>query len=150
VMITRFPHPGGRRYVTLAALILPLAIVVGCSDEQPTTSPPADSPAAAVAASPRERLTRRLALALADPAVRQDLADRLHRSSAPEGKLQFQALTRTADQQLLARLATVGEGGMAALLADLDAARGLEVYLPVPAHRAAWSGDDHLLVATVG
>lgn len=128
---------------------LALVAVVACSDQPPP--PPtltADSPAAAPPPA-RERLAARLAVALADPDVRADLAARFSGSHAPEGKLQFQALTRTGDQQLLARLARAGDGSMATLLEDLDAARGLEIYLPVPAQRAAWQGGEEFLVGTL-
>lgn len=145
-------QPCARRLSGLA-LLLVLALGGACTD-QPTTPTPAavgvPAPAPTPAAqSPRERLAARLALALADPSTRAEFAARLAASHAPEGKLQFQALTRTADRQLLTRLATAGDGGMATLLADLDAARGLEVYLPVPAHRKVWQGDPHFLVATL-
>src|SRR5690606_12584480 len=66
------------------------------------------------------------------------------------GKLQFQALMRADGSRLLARLAAGGGGSVADLLADLDAARGLELYLPVEDHRAAWQGDTHFLVGTIG
>ncbi|HET9066321.1 MAG TPA: hypothetical protein VFN22_10930 [Gemmatimonadales bacterium] len=128
--------------------ILLLTTIVACS-EHPT--PPPTAPAAPADAPPpaRERLAARLAVALADPVLRADLATRFDASHAPEGKLQFQALARTGDRLLLARLAAAGDGSMATLLADLDAARGLELYLPVPAQRAAWQGSDAYLVGTL-
>lgn len=125
-----------------------LGAVVACSESTPTPAA-LDGPPVTVPVPARERLAARLAVALDDPAVRASLADRFAHSHAPEGKLQFQALVRTADRQLLARLASVGGGTMAELLADLDAARGLELYLPVPAHREAWHGGEEFLVATL-
>ncbi|MEO8479251.1 MAG: hypothetical protein ABI542_06405 [Gemmatimonadota bacterium] len=128
--------------------ILLLATVVACSDH-PTPSPTAASSPAPAPLPARERLAARLAVALADPALRADLAAKFAASHAPEGKLQFQALARTGDRQLLARLAAAGDGRMTTLLADLDAARGLEIYLPVAAQRAAWQGGEAFLVGTL-
>ncbi len=137
---------------SLAPLLAVLA-VVACSDREPITlTPPPDAAAAPVASSSRnarERLAQRLAVALADPALRTEFARRFAASDAPEGKLQFQALARADGNRLLARLATNGSSSIAELLGDLDAARDLEVYLPVPAHRAAWQGDAEFLVATI-
>lgn len=137
-----------RRLLCCTAFLLGLAACQG--DDAPT--PTAPTPAAAtqtVATSPRERLALRLAVALADPATRAALKRRLDASHAPEGKLQFQALAR-ADQGLLLASLARGGGSVAELLADLDAARPLEVYLPVASHRAAWQGDAGVLVATIG
>jgi hypothetical protein len=126
-------------------------VVAACSDHAPLTpaGPPTDV-ATNAATSARERLAARLAVALADPELRQEFVDRFAASDAPEGKLQFQALARADNQRLVAQLATGSPTGVAEMLADLDAARDLEVYLPVPAHRESWHGDANLLVATIG
>lgn len=133
-------------------LLLVLLSAAACGErELPTTTAPAGPPTAAAPASPRaarERLAQRLATALADPAVRSAFERRLAASRAPEGKLQFQALTHADQGALLTALAAHGNESTADLLADLDQARALEVYLPVEAHRAAWHGDPNLLVAT--
>ncbi|MGH7581663.1 MAG: hypothetical protein ACREL5_00385 [Gemmatimonadales bacterium] len=130
----------------------------GCSESgvtpaltAPTTpTTPTTAPAANTARAARERLTRTLALALADPATRAAVKRRLDESNAPEGKLQFQALARTDGDALLVSLARAGAATTADLVADLDAARRLELYLPVPAQRAAWHGGEDFLVATIG
>ncbi|HRP08831.1 MAG TPA: hypothetical protein PLL69_10130, partial [Gemmatimonadales bacterium] len=101
------------------------------------------------AAAARERLASRLAVALADPALRADFARRFAQSDAPEGKLQFQRLARADGNRLLTMLATRGGGTVREMLDDLVAARDLEVYLPVQAHRAAWNGGEEYLVATL-
>lgn len=140
-------------------LLLPVVAVLAfaaCADRDLPTAAPSRAPAPptadgeTAAATPRERLAFRLARALDDPATRQQLFDRLQRSTAPEGKVQFQALARLDGSRLLAQLARAGATSAAELLADLDAARGLELYLPVEAHRAAWRGDAEFLVATAG
>ncbi|MBA2292356.1 MAG: hypothetical protein H0W15_07870 [Gemmatimonadales bacterium] len=130
--------------------ILLLALATACADRDlPSTAvPPADAaPAGTSAAAARERLAERLAIALRDPATRAALKQKLDRSRAPEHKLQFQALARAEAAKLLASLAT-GSTSIDAVLADLDQARHLELYLPVESHRAAWQGDEQFLVAT--
>jgi|CXWL01.1.fsa_nt_gi hypothetical protein len=138
-----------RRLLCSTAFLFGLVACHGDDATAPTLAPPAGT-ATTVAASPRERLALRLAVALADPATRAALARRLDASRAPEGKLQFQALARADQGVLLASLARGGNTSLAELLGDLDAARPLELYLPVEAHRTAWHGDAALLVATIG
>jgi len=137
-----------RRFLPLFAIVLAAA----CTEPNlPSISDPvvtASSPSAPRVA--RERLAERLARALADPAVRASLKQRLDASRAPERKLQFQALARADQAVLLAALTRSIPGSVQDVLADLNAAHGLEVYLPVAAHRAEWSGDDDFLVATIG
>jgi hypothetical protein len=132
--------------------LIALAALAACADRDLPTTPPTALPtdASGGVSNARERLAARLAVALADPVTRNELVDRLAASTAPEGKLQFQALVRADGSRLLARLAASGGTSVAELLADLDAARGLELYLPVEAHRAAWNGDTHFLVGTIG
>ena len=133
--------------VTLAALVA----LAACADPDLPTSPPGTAPVGTLdgVTTPRERLAARLAVALADPAMPREVVARFAASTAPEGKLQFQALMRADGSRLLAKLAADGRGSVADLLADLDAARGLELYLPVEAHRAAWQGDVRFLVGTI-
>lgn len=137
-----------RRLSCLTVLVL----LGACADHDTPTLPRTPSNTATsnalVARTPRERLAHHLAVALADPATRASLTRRLERSHAPEGKLQFQALVRADDGALLAALARSGAVSAADLLADLTAARHLEIYLPVAAHRAEWHGSANYLVAT--
>jgi hypothetical protein len=135
------------------SILVPLTAALAlasCGERSPVTHATDDplvvTPAHATAA--RERLAARLAVALADPVLRTDLATRFATSTAPEGKLQFQQLARLEGNHLLARMAG-SSGAVADLLADLQAARDLELYLPVPAQRAAWQGDAGVLVATI-
>ncbi len=133
-------------------LLLCLATLAGvaCSD-QPTTPVNARAPVSQDAArNARERLARTLAVAMADPATRSAIKRRLDASNAPEGKLQFQALMHANEGSLMASLVRASASTPTELLADLDAARGLELYLPVAAQRAAWTGDAKFLVGTVG
>ncbi len=131
----------------LPFLLLVIA-AAGCVDRDLPTTPPASGTEtrAQATGSARERLAERLAIAMRSPGFRSSLKQKLDRSRAPEGKLQFQALARADHAVLLAGLA--GGGTVADVLADLDAASGLELYLPVESHRAAWRGDANLIVAT--
>ena len=122
-----------------------------CSDRSVPTVASANTAARSNApAAARERLAKALAVALGDPATRAAVKHRLDGSNAPEGKVQFQALVRSGQTSLLAALARASAQAPSELLSDLDAARGLELYLPVPAQRAAWPGDARFLVATIG
>ena len=134
---------------TLLVPLLAALAVAACGEQPPTATLPADPAAPAPTASAaRERLAARLAVALADEGLRHEFATRFAESTAPEGKLQFQALARAEGSRLLLELAASSGGSLGDLLADLDAARCLEVYLPVPSHRAAWQGNADYLVAT--
>jgi hypothetical protein len=134
----------------LMALAAALALT-GCTDH---TSPDLrteaaqasrDSPGAA-----RERLARRIAVALADDRFRAQLKEDLDRSPVREGKLHLQRYLSSSQAHATGQIArSTGESNAAV---ELDARRAppLELYLPVPAHRAAWTGSDHILVATAG
>lgn len=141
----------------LAVLAL-LAGAAGCSDRadqgptapsghrQPTAAA-AEQSAASVERAARERLARRLALALADPGFRSYVKSALDRSSVREHKLHFQRFLHGSGDAL-ASLAKAGGEAESAVDADARAATALELYLPVPAHREAWQGGENILVAT--
>src|SRR5690606_3067057 len=122
--------PGGS--IMSRSLLVPLTaalLVAACSDHSPAPlTLPGNSSAADASTNARERLAARLAMALADPALRQEFAQRFATSDAPEGKLQFQSLARADGNRLIASMASRGEGSVGELLADLQAARDLEVY----------------------
>ena len=96
----------------------------------------------------QERLARRTAVALADPAFRGYLKEALDRSPVREHKLHFQRLLDRPDRRAVAALARAGREPESAVEADARSVGGLELYLPVPAQRAAWRGGAGLLVAT--
>src|SRR5256886_12018244 len=130
-----------------------LALLVGglaCSDRTPGTGPapgPAggSSPGSSATGSPAppappEQLARGLALALADPAFRAPVHAQLAGSPYREHKLPFQRFLAADGGIALAALAR-GAGRAASDVArDADRAIPLEMYLPVPAHRRAWTG----------
>ena len=95
-----------------------------------------------------DRLTRRLARALADPAFRQSIKNEIDRSPFREHKLQLQSFLRASNRRALREVARLSGTTEATVEADANATIPLEVYLPVRAHRAAWAGGPELLVAS--
>jgi hypothetical protein len=135
---------------TLRSLLLAAALPVAACTDRAGPEPAAErlqaSPEFASAA--RERLARRVALALRDERFRAQLKADLDRSPVREGKLHFQRYLAASQGRAAAALArAAGEPGNA-VSRDAGRAPALELYLPVPAHRAAWSGDERVLVAT--
>jgi len=96
----------------------------------------------------QEHLARRVALALADPAFRAAIKAEFDRSPVIEHKLHFQRWLQSSDRRALTALARATHEPEAAVEADARSAPALEMYLPVPAHRAAWTGGENILVAT--
>src|SRR5256886_11556987 len=138
-----------------------LALLVGglaCSDRTSGTGPapgPAggSSPGSSATGSPAppappEQLARALALALADPAFRARVHAELDRSPYREHKLPFQRFLAADGGVALAALARRTGRPASDLAREADAAIPLEMYLPVPAHRHAWTRGANLLVAT--
>ena len=95
-----------------------------------------------------EALARRVALALRDSSFRAYVRTELDRSPFAEHKIQFQRFLRAEGARALDALAAAAGETPDAVAAEATAAVALEMYLPVPAHRAAWTGDADLLVAT--
>ncbi|MEO7138435.1 MAG: hypothetical protein ABI037_12020, partial [Gemmatimonadales bacterium] len=89
-----------------------------------------------------------VARALADPDFRAYVKDELDRSPFVEHKLQFQRFLTRADRRALRQVARLSAEPESAVEADAAAAIPLEMYFPVPAHRAAWTGGPDILVAS--
>jgi hypothetical protein len=132
------------------------AIVAACDRPAPTanneetvnqseSSPAYDSPDERAV---MDRLARRLARALADPAFRANLKRELDRSPFVEHKLQLQTFLRGKDRQALKEVARLSASSDAEVEADANEAIPLEIYFPVPAHRAQWTGGPDVLVAS--
>src|SRR5882762_11663253 len=134
------------RSLAVAALLLALA----CTDRSVTPPPPDAIPAADVAPSPRrpEALARMVAKGLKNPAFRAYLKAQLDASPYREHKLQFETFLGANGSRALGEIAVENGATKNALESQAKAAIALEVYFPVPAHRAAWTGDEHVLVAT--
>ncbi|MBA3318785.1 MAG: hypothetical protein H0T50_11945 [Gemmatimonadales bacterium] len=135
------------RFMALAAA----AALAGCSDHTGPDAPPhiaeasRDTPAGA-----RERLARRIAVALADESFRTQLKQDLDRSPVREGKLHLQRYLSSFSARATDAVARVTGEASSVVALEARRAPALELYLPVPAHRSAWTGDDRILVATTG
>jgi len=118
------------------------AASTACSDRTPL-SPPGDAALAASAKAPQkpEKLTREFAKALKNPAFRAYVKAQLDASPFREHKLQFQTFLGANGRRALRYFEQGAEQ-------DAQGAIPLEIYFPVPAHRAAWTGDENVLVAT--
>src|SRR5213592_495072 len=139
--------PGGlmlNRSCAVAALLL----IAACSDRTVTT--PSEAPVAAIAANARrpEALARMVAKGLKNPAFRAYLKAQLDASPYREHKLQFETFLAANGSRALGEIAVENGTTKDALADEAKAAIALEVYFPVPAHRAAWTGDEQVLVAT--
>jgi hypothetical protein len=142
---------------TMCRNIIPLVAALaalgagGCGD-RPLPFTPDDSvtlaPAAGPPAEPREALAQQLARALKSPVVRAYLRAKLHASPFREQKLHFQHFLYADGGHALARIAAASDAPSGAVAIAAMRAIPLEVYLPVPEHRAAWMGDGRVLVAT--
>ncbi len=141
----------------LTFFVLLAGAAAGCS-ERPGSGPtaPADGAApianaaapAPAARAARERLARRMALALADARFRAYVKAQLDASPIREHKLQLQRFIDRPDHRALQALAAAGREPEAAVQSDARSAIPLEFYMPVPAHRASWRGGEDVLVAT--
>ena len=128
------------------------SLIAGACSDHPVALAPDESmtaaPIAGAPAEPREAMTRALALALRSPMLRAYLRAKLQTSRFREQKVQFQRFLHADGQHALLRIAAATATPPGAVAGTADAAIPLEVYLPVPAHRAAWQGDGRILVAT--
>lgn len=146
------------RHTSPAATLATVATLAGalaCSDRPSATAPgtagapnPVMVAGPAPAAAPPEHLARALALALADPGFRSDLKARLDASPHREHKLWFQHFLAAEHGRARDALARHAGRAPADLGREADTTIALELYLPVPAHRRAWTGGANVLVAT--
>jgi hypothetical protein len=139
--------------LTVCGLLL--AGATACVDRPATvaTDPRAPTESATVVATPQslrrpDRLARLFARALANPGFRTYVKAQLDSSPFPEHKIQLQTFLGARGRRALRDLAEQNGTTEADVQQEAGAAIPLEVYFPVAAHRAAWSGDEHVLVAT--
>ena len=118
---------------------------VATDDGTPGTGPVA---APGTAGTRPERLARLFAVALRSPGFRGYLKSQLDASPFPEHKIQLQRFLAAPDRRALRDVAELNGTTEADVEQEARAAIPLEVYLPVPAQRAAWNGDENVLVAT--
>ena len=136
--------------LTFGALALTAALAA-CDRSPPTAANEESAPSTpqySVERSAMDRLARKLARALTDPAFRSYLKSQLDHSPFPEHKLQLQKLLRQSDRQVLKEVARIGGSSEAELDKDLEEAIPLEIYFPVAQHRDQWDGGPNLLVAS--
>ena len=135
-------------------LVAGLCAVTACSEQRSPMSVAEESqvrpldPDREARRAPRERIARRVALALVDPEFRAYVRRSLDASPFVERKLPFSRFLSAEGSRAGAALARTDGSSAAALTADLTVAGRLEFYFPVPSHREAWQGGDELLVAT--
>jgi hypothetical protein len=135
------------RIIALTAVVS----VAGCADRAPVTAPPdpghGTTAALSIASKRPEALAKIVAQGLKNPAFRAYLKAQLDASPYREHKLQFQTFLAANGARALREMASENGVTQESIAADAKAAIALEVYIPVPAHRA-WTGDEHILVAT--
>ena len=129
--------------------VVALMLLAACTDRA-VTPPPTDTSLPAISANAKrpEALARMVATALKNPALRAYLRAQLEVSPYPEHKLQFQTFLAANGDRALRDVASQNRVSKEALADQAKSAIALEVYFPVPEHRAAWTGDEQLLVAT--
>jgi hypothetical protein len=136
--------------------VLVLAATLAACDRSPPTavhdddaSPP-DSPAERYLheRGAMDRLARRLARAMANPAFRSQLKTELDQSPFVEHKIHFQKFLERSDRRALKELARLSSSSEVEVYADARESIPLELYLPVPAHRTGWNGGAEVLVAS--
>jgi hypothetical protein len=137
--------------------ILALALLSACENREPTrpgeepgveAPNTSNSPGSATAErAAMDRLARRVAKALKDAEFRAALKLELDRSPFGEQKIHFQRFLSQSGGQAMDQLARLSGDAEAAIEEDAKAAP-LELYFPVPAHRAAWQGGTEVLVAS--
>jgi hypothetical protein len=137
---------------TLSLLAVLALWNAGACTDRPLASGPDGSltpaPGAGAQTEPREALARDLARALRSPILRAYVRAKLQASPFREQKVHFQRFLNADGQHALLRIAAENATPAAAVAGTADAAIPLELYMPVPAHRAAWIGDGRVLVAT--
>lgn len=140
--------------------ILGVLLALGACDDYQTTS--LDNPSAerqfrsrsgalvseTAMSDALDRVTREVALALADPVVRSLVFDALHASPYREHKLHFDTFLRANGAALVAKMAQARGQGAAVtnVLETLSEIRDLEFYMPVKEHFTKWDGGSDLIV----
>lgn len=148
----------------MATALLLLLAIHACSDDMSGPGTPTEPPArsqlmlqsSAGLAVPADRmeanlkeLTRGIAMALEDPALRGLVYSEFHSSPVREGKLHLRSFITGRGEDLLREVSLRTEVTQHAILQKLDSVFDLEFYMPVDAHRDQWDGGSDLLVATV-
>ena len=122
-------------------------LMAACTDRSVT---PPETPTATVTANPKrpEALAKLVAKGLKNPAFRAYLKAQLDASPYREHKLQLETFLAANNGRALREIAAENGITKETIAGEAKAAIALEVYFPVPEHRAAWTGDERVLVAT--
>ncbi|HEX8394264.1 MAG TPA: hypothetical protein VF665_18110, partial [Longimicrobium sp.] len=136
------------RFVAVAALSA-AAFLGACSDqsEAPLAAGDVTADRLSAEAPARERMAQLIALSLRDASVRALLLKATHNSPVAEGKLHVTTFLSGEGQPLLRAMSRASGLSLDEVSALAKAAGSMEIYLPVPAHRAAWTGGSDLQVA---
>lgn len=159
-------HPASHfRTLRLLAVVLVVNAVVACSDNSPIDSvtgpnapvnaefmsavlPNGTTPAASERQA-SEELARALAMALSDPQIRQEIKAALATSGIREGKLDFSSFIAGRGASILSKVTVLGVSNPVRLASLIRQVRGLELYMPVHAHRDAWKGGADVMVGVM-
>ena len=131
-----------------------LAAVAGCDRPEPTgprIEEGLSQPASTLERSQRgaaDRLARRFARALDDAGFRTFIKAELDGSPYVENKLHLQRFLSRGGRRAMREVARLSGDPESSVEADAQAAAALEIYFPVPRHRAEWSGGPNVLVAS--
>lgn len=132
-----------------------LVLAAACSGSELPTAPSRTTDAAAFSAKAtdhaisREALALRIAKALAQPGFRSYLFGAIGASAHPEGKILLSRFLAASNGRGFRELAAAG-GQLFVPAAEQLAAETIELYVPVPSHRASWRGGPDILVGTIG
>jgi hypothetical protein len=128
--------------------VVALLLIAACSDRAVT--PPSEAPMVAMTINAKrpEALAKMFAKGLKNAAFRAYLKAQLNASPYREHKLEFETFLTANEGRALREIAAENGTTKDALESQAKAAIALEVYFPVAAHRAAWTGDEQVLVAT--
>jgi hypothetical protein len=140
----------------LTALALATVMLAVACDRTPVSPPSTDSDLSPVAVGPSgqpagarpDRLARLFARALANPAFRAYVKAQLDASPYREQKLQLQTFLGANNGRALRQIAAENGAREDDVASEATRAIALEIYIPVAEHRAAWTGDEQVLVAT--
>jgi hypothetical protein len=137
---------GERRTFTASAAVIAIAALAACTaDATRPIQPSIHTALVAEGVTDRQaqqgEWARRVALALADPALRQRVKNDMRDSPMPEFKLDFSSYLRgPSGSRILTRLAQRENATEAAALQELASMPPLEFYMPVVEHRKSWRG----------
>jgi hypothetical protein len=142
-----------RTHFTQLAVVAAAAVAVACSPDVITSKQPPSvftsllSEGHSAPQAHQGDLARRVALTLADPAIRQQVKRDMRDALNAEYKLPFTSYGRGRGAALFHRIAYHGASSVTTLHEELQALPPLEFYMPVPEHRRTWRGDDDVVVA---